>query len=59
MAFNCLWLAFIKALIFLYFDPKCYIWIEIDTSGYAIGNMLSKLTFETRLDEIVTKTDLS
>ena len=25
IAFNCLWLAFIKALIFWYFDPGCHI----------------------------------
>ena len=36
--------AFLKALIFYHFNPECYIWIEIDASGYAIGGVLSQLT---------------
>ena len=40
-AFNCLWLAFTKAPIFSYFDPKYHIWIENDILGYAIGDVLS------------------
>ena len=41
IAFNCLWLAFTKALILRHFHPKWYIWIEIDALGYAIGGVLS------------------
>ena len=40
-AFNCLRLAFIEAPILWHFDPECYIWIETDALGYAIGDMLS------------------
>ena len=40
-AFNRLRLAFTKALILQYFDLECHIWIENDTSGYAIGGVLS------------------
>ena len=40
-AFNCLWLAFIEAPIFLFFDAKYHIWIETDKLGYAIGSVLS------------------
>ena len=40
-AFNYLWLAFIKALIFQHFDLKSHIWIKIDISGYAISKVLS------------------
>ena len=58
-AFNRLQLAFIKAPILWHFDPECHIWIETDTLGYAIGGVLSQLTFGTNLDEIVTKADLS
>ena len=39
--FNCLRLIFIEALIFQYFDPEYYIWIEIYTSAYAISGVLS------------------
>ena len=41
IVFNCLWLAFIKALILWHFDPECYIWNEIDISSYAIDSVLS------------------
>ena len=57
-AFNCLRLAFTKALILWHFDPKCYIRIETDESGYAIGGVLSQLASETSLDGVVTKTNL-
>ena len=57
--FNRLRLAFIKALILQYFHLEYYIWIETDTSGYAIGDILSQFAFETRPDKIVTKTNLS
>ena len=57
-AFNQLRLAFTKALILPNFDPECYIWIETDVSGYAISGVLSQLTFQTRSDGVVTKTDL-
>ena len=39
--FNCLWLAFIEALILWYFDPKYYIQIETNALGYAINGILS------------------
>ena len=41
MAFNCLRLAFTKAPILWHFDSECHIWIETNTSNYAIGGMLS------------------
>ena len=41
IAFNCLWLVFIKASILRYFDLKCYIWIETDALSYAISGVLS------------------
>ena len=59
MAFNRLQLAFIKAPILWYFDLKYYIWIETNISSYAIGDMLSQLAFETKLNGIITKIDLS
>ena len=43
-AFNRLKQAFTKASILQHFDPECYIRIETDTSGYAIGGVLSQLT---------------
>ena len=39
--FNKLRLAFIKALIFQYFNPESHIRIETDISSYAINKMLS------------------
>ena len=39
--FNYLRQAFTKVLILYHFDPQCYIWIETDVSGYAIGEVLS------------------
>ena len=58
-AFNRLRLAFTKTPILWHFALKCYIQIETDASSYAIGSMLSQLASGTRLDEVVTKTDLS
>ena len=41
LAFIHLRQAFIEALILYHFDPKCYIRIETNISGYAIGEILS------------------
>ena len=49
---------FIESQILHYFDPKSHIPIETDTSGYAIGGVLSQLSFEISPDEVVTKDDL-
>ena len=38
--------AFVKALIFYHFDPKCYIRVETDASSYIIGRVLSQLTLD-------------
>ena len=46
LAFTELRQAFVKASILYYFNPKCYIRIEIDVSGYAIGGVLSQLTLD-------------
>ena len=46
-AFTQLRQAFTKAPILRHFDPKRYIRIETDTSGYAIGGVLSLMTSET------------
>ena len=43
-AFNCLRQAFTKAPILQHFDPEYHIRIETNTSGYAIGGVLSQLT---------------
>ena len=40
-AFNCLRLAFTKALILEHFDPECHIRIKTVALGYAIGGVLS------------------
>ena len=58
MAFNQLWLAFIKALILSYFNLKYHIWIETNALGYAICRVLSQLTFEISPNKVVIKTDL-
>ena len=44
--FNQLRQVFIKALILQYFDPKCYIWIEINISGYTMRRVLRQLTID-------------
>ena len=44
LAFTKLKQAFVETLIFYHFDPKCHIQIETNTSGYAIGEILSQLT---------------
>ena len=59
IAFNCLRLAFIEVLIFWHFDPECHIQIKTDALGYAIGGVLSPLTFKTSPDGVVIKIDLS
>ena len=59
IAFNHLQLTFIEALIFQHVDPECHIWIETDILSYTINVMLSQLTFETSLNGLVTKTNLS
>ena len=46
LAFIKLRQAFVKAPILHYFDPKCYIQIETDVSGYAISRILNKLTLD-------------
>ena len=57
--FNRLQLAFTKAPILQYFDPKYHIWIKTNALGYTIGRMLSQVTPGTRPNKVVTKTDLS
>ena len=42
-AFNQLRLAFTQDPILWHFNPEYHIWIKIDTSGYAIGGVLSQL----------------
>ena len=41
LAFIKLRQAFVKALILYYFNLDCYIWIKMDTLGYAIGGVLT------------------
>ena len=43
-------LAFTKAPILYHFNLEFYIWIETDALGYAISDVLSQLTSETRSD---------
>ena len=57
-AFNRLRLAFTKAPILWHFDPECHIRIETDTSGYAIGGVLSQLASGTSSDGVATKANL-
>ena len=57
-ALNCLWLAFIEALILQHFDLKCHIEIETYALCYAISEVLNQLTSGTNLNEVVTKIDL-
>ena len=47
LAFLQLRQTFTEGPILHHFDPKCYIRIEIDASGYSIGSILSQLTPET------------
>ena len=42
--FNQLRQAFTEAPILRHFDPECHIRIETNSSGYAIGEVLSQLT---------------
>ena len=46
LAFTKLRKAFIEAPILQQLDPECHIWRETDTSGYAIGKVLSQLTLD-------------
>ena len=46
-AFNYLQLVFIKAPIFRHFDLKSHIWIKTNTSGYAIGGVLSQFNLNS------------
>ena len=46
-AFTQLRQAFTKAPIFSYFDPKRYIRMKTNASGYAIGSVPSQLTFDS------------
>ena len=46
-AFTQLRQAFIEALILIHFNSECHIWIETNTSGYAIGGVLSQLTSDS------------
>ena len=46
-AFTQLRQAFTEAPILRHFDPERHIRIETDTSGYAIGGILSQITSET------------
>ena len=41
LAFTKLRQVFVKVLILNHYDPEYYIWIEIDTLGYTIGEVLS------------------
>ena len=46
LAFTLLRKAFIKALIFWYFDLECHIRTETNPSYYSIGRILSQLTLD-------------
>ena len=37
---------FVEVPILNYFDPKYYIYIETNTSGYAIGEILNQLILD-------------
>ena len=50
--------AFVETSIFHHFDPKSYIRIETDVSGYAMSGILSQLSSGTWPDGVVTKDDL-
>ena len=59
LAFTQLKQAFVEAPILYHFDPKSHIRIETDASSFAIGGVLSHLSFGTRPDGVVTKANLS
>ena len=46
LAFTQLRQAFIKTLIFYYFDPKCHIWIETNAFRHTIGGIQNQLTLD-------------
>ena len=52
--FNQLKQAFTKALILWYFDPEYHIRIEINTSSYVIGEILSQLIFDQLTSDYLT-----
>ena len=56
-ASNRLRLVFTEASILWHFDAECYIRIETDVLGYAIGVILSQLTSKTNPDGVVIKSD--
>ena len=58
LAFTQLKQAFVEISILHHFDPESHIWIEINTSNYAIDDVLSQLFSGTRPDGVVTKDDL-
>ncbi len=37
---------FVETLILNYFDPECYIQIEMDISGYVISRIFNQLTLD-------------
>ena len=49
---------FVEAPIFHHFDPESLIRIEINVSSYAISDVLNQLSSGTRLDRVITKTNL-
>ncbi len=49
--------SFTKAPIFRHFDLKCYIQIETDALGYAIGRILSQMTLDQYSSNWVTHKD--
>ena len=53
-AFNLLWQAFTKAPILRHFDPKCHIRVETDASSYAIGGVMSQLTFDQVISDPIS-----
>ena len=53
--FNSLRQAFTKVPIFQHFDPEYHIWIKTNLSSYAIGGILSLLTF----DQVILNSELN
>ena len=58
LALNRLWLTFIKVPILQHFDLEYHIWIKTEVLGYTIGGVLYQLASKTRLDGVITKTNL-
>ena len=60
--FNHLKQAFVKALILLYFDPECYIWIKTNILGYILDGILSLLNLNSNItpkDSISNKSNFN